>query len=717
MNKLNNKTLRGGGVSTKSTPCSSQTLVANPSRFFKPLVASSLALALGVSISSAYTLEGLQNTNTLNSPTNLEITNTSATGSSGSTITDLTLNATDGYNSFIQNDTAIGDFRFYIGATNSGGNSVAQNQAQFTYNGSLYVLRINNTSTTFTSNTNGLKMGADGSGTLKFSYDSSNNRNFTLNLANSDSNKYALWGNLELEAVGNVTGASFTGNFGGKGIKGNVTLSSVNAGLTFQNNAGIEGDVSSTKGANTLTFAGTSTITGTITTNGASASTTLSLQGNANVGVNGNITNTNGTTSINFASGSDAKTLTLGGSNNTITNFAFETGDSTNNTIILSQGTTTFGGSSLSVGAASENQALAFTLNDGVKLAFTNGLTTATTGTTTFNLGSDAADTTATEFVATITGALTNNATDADKGQVFNINAKNATLQYSAAVDGDNNGLTFNAGNNIINFANTSDGGATLSWKDSAGSAIQTITTTGGTTQINFNHSGTIAGGVETNSTNGGSTTIAIADGKSGAINGAVTTTNGTTSINFASGSNAKTLTLGGANNTLSGITFTSGSTGNIITLNNASGTTTFASAISVGASDGITFNLNGTTSTTLTFGTSGLTNNNIANFNFNKTAGKLNATSITTATTGITTFNLGSDAADTTATEFVATITGALTNNATDADKGQVFNINAKNATLQYSAAVDGDNNGLTFNAGNNIINFANTSDGGATL
>ncbi|RDU68671.1 beta strand repeat-containing protein, partial [Helicobacter brantae] len=293
---------------------------------------------------------------------------------------------------------------------------------------------------------------------------------------------------------------------------------------------------------------------------------------------------------------------------------------------------------------------------------------------------------------------------------------------YSAAVDGDNNGLTFNAGNNIINFANTSDGGATLNWKNNPNgdsATTQAITTTGGTTNINFNNSGTIAGGVSTNGASA-TTTIAIANNKSGTINGNVTTdaTNGTTNISFASGSDAKTLTLGGANNTLSGITFTSGSTGNIITLNNDAGTTSFASAISVGANDGITFNLNGTTSTTLTFGdSSGLTNNNIANFNFNKTAGKLNATSITTATTGITTFNLGSDAADTTTTEFVATITGALTNNATATDKGQVFNINAKNATLQYSVAAAGDNNGLTFSAGNNIINFANTSDGGATL
>ncbi|RDU72167.1 autotransporter outer membrane beta-barrel domain-containing protein [Helicobacter brantae] len=58
----------GGGVVTNSDTLSSQSSVAKPSRFFKPLVASSLALALGVSVGMAQKIGG-DGTNTGDSAT------------------------------------------------------------------------------------------------------------------------------------------------------------------------------------------------------------------------------------------------------------------------------------------------------------------------------------------------------------------------------------------------------------------------------------------------------------------------------------------------------------------------------------------------------------------------------------------------------------------------------------------------------------------------
>ncbi|WP_147288631.1 beta strand repeat-containing protein, partial [Helicobacter brantae] len=306
----------------------------------------------------------------------------------------------------------------------------------------------------------------------------------------------------------NTSGATLSWkNSDGSAIQ-TITTTGGNTQINFNHSGTIAGD--STK-ASISTNGGTTTITlANLTSAENEESGSVRNANGVNALIQGAVSTTQGTTTIKFASGSGAKTLTLGSGGNTITNFAFDTeGNSTNNTIVLSQGTTTFGGNSLSVGETSGNtQALAFTLNDGVELAFTNGLTTDSTGTTTFNLGSSTSE--ASSTTATISGTLSNNGTN-----TFNLNAKNVVLQY-----GDS-GLAFSSGTNEINFENTSTTGATLNWKNSSGKA-QTISTTGGTTNINFNNSGSIAGGVSTTGT--GTTTISISNGAYAVIQGVVTT-------------------------------------------------------------------------------------------------------------------------------------------------------------------------------------------------
>ena len=144
-----------------------------------------------------------------------------------------------------------------------------------------------------------------------------------------------------------------------------------------------------------------------INTNGTGATTTITLANltpaqdgearSVNAVIEGAVTTESGTTTIKFASGDSAKTLTLSEGGNTITNFAFGTGDSTNNTIILEKGITTFNNTSaIDVGA---NNEIAFTLKDNVTLSFTNGL--ANSGNTDFNFN---------EANATLSGNITTNA-------------------------------------------------------------------------------------------------------------------------------------------------------------------------------------------------------------------------------------------------------------------------------------------------------------------
>ncbi|RDU70739.1 hypothetical protein CQA57_08090, partial [Helicobacter anseris] len=108
----------------------------------------------------------------------------------------------------------------------------------------------------------------------------------------------------------------------------------------------------------------------------------------------------------------------------------------------------------------------------------------------------------------------------------FNVNATTTTFKYGNGDSNNNDGLVFSNGTNNINFTNTS--GATLNWRSNASNSDvkntsnSDIKTTGGITNINFNHNGTLASGI--NTSNSGVTNITISDSKNATITGAIQT-------------------------------------------------------------------------------------------------------------------------------------------------------------------------------------------------
>ncbi|RDU72045.1 hypothetical protein [Helicobacter brantae] len=411
------------------------------------------------------------------------------------------------------------------------------------------------------------------------------------------------------------------------------------------------GNGSSSSTHNTLDLNGSTTIKDT-TTISANQGLTFNYEGK-NVELTNNISNTGGEANVRF--GEDNGTLTgnvstSGGT--TALNF-IQSGS-------ITQGVSTSGGTTIiSIGSAKTA-----TITSGVTTSDSGstqidfigestlaGAASTTGGTTTFNLGSSNSST----ATATISGTITNSATN-----IFNVNATTTTLK-------NDNGLVFSGGTNTINFANTN--GSTLTWQDSNGET-QNISTTGGTTNINFDNDGVISGGVSTNGTTATTTTITIADGKSGTINGAVSTgaSNSTTNISFANGSGAKSLTLSAGDNTLTGITLGNNSTANTLTL--STGTTTINTATNIANNQALTFDLKDSVNLTNNISNAGTTN-----LEFNGSNGLLTGTISTTA--GITTISIANGKSGS-ISGAVTTTTGSGTTNI-DFASGS----NAKSLTL----------------------------------
>ncbi|RDU69779.1 beta strand repeat-containing protein, partial [Helicobacter brantae] len=329
----------------------------------------------------------------------------------------------------------------------------------------------------------------------------------------------------DLSIVGFETQGNGVANLQSTGattLKGGVANANT---LTLLNNA-----------TNALTLQNSNTMIDTLTAQGTS--NTLKLDGTNNA-VNMMIRNTlsgdNLEITLAGANTNNTAILTLNGANNTIGTLSLGT-NSTNNTLILNNGATKIN-NAMNVEA---NQGIAFDLTDETILSFTDGLTTNATGTTTFNLGSSNVTSTST----TISGTLSNSGEN-----VFNVNSAITTLKYGE------NGLSFSSGNNKINFEQD---GSTLKWQNISNSSNDIAT--GGTSQtsINFNSSDAIlATGISTNGASA-TTTIKIAEDKSGVIQGAISTTNGATNVNFAG---VGTLTLQGENNQLTSVSSTTSGT------------------------------------------------------------------------------------------------------------------------------------------------------------
>lgn len=282
-----------------------------------------------------------------------------------------------------------------------------------------------------------------------------------------------------------------------------------------------------------LAFSNTQSMIATLTDNGTSSTLSLDATANAvNVRISNALSTPNLTINFNGIEESKKATLTLnsGGNFKALTlsqNSAF-------NTLILGDNTTTI----TNLLNVSANQGITFEIGDSALLDFQGGLTASDSGIVTFDLGNS----TLTTATTTINGTITNTATN-----IFNINARNTTLQYGTS------GLSFSSGTNEINFENPSS--ATLDWQNSS-ATTQAISTSGtSATIINFKNNGIISGGV---STSGGKTNIEIWNANAtlyniSSENYALKTTGGNASIDFkeASGSFSGDLLASGGSNTI----------------------------------------------------------------------------------------------------------------------------------------------------------------------
>lgn len=206
---------------------------------FKPLIATSLALALGISVGNASNGQAPK----------------ISFGSSTVQEPSITWLGNDGYYKMSHNgENALDNFSFFLETNGSQYGATSTNTTN-----SSYTAHISTSvdSLTLSTTSNGIQMGESGTGTLTIGGGNKSNghsKEMTLNLHNLlDPNHYALKGNLSID---NWQTGSTKATIGGAGIKGNVTLKAV-AGtntFTFNKNAGIEGNLTLKSGNHDITF-------------------------------------------------------------------------------------------------------------------------------------------------------------------------------------------------------------------------------------------------------------------------------------------------------------------------------------------------------------------------------------------------------------------------------------------------------------------------------
>ena len=329
-------------------------------------------------------------------------------------------------------------------------------------------------------------------------------------------------------------------------INGNITTNAGTATINIANGASgtITGSITkSGSGANNIAYAdttGTLTLKGatnaisTLTTTQSAGTSTLNIDASANNNTTEISRVTNNYLVVNFNSTDSNKaqlTLTTVNGGSTIKDVDVTAGK--NNILVLSDAHTFNISENVSIEA---NEGIAFDIRSGSNIVFTQGLTTADKGIATFELGGD----------NTITGAITNNGT-----HNYNIHTNNTTL-----TEGANTTLSFSTGENNINFV---EDNASFVLKNN--SSVEKAITSSSTakTNINFNANGELSVGTATSDT--ATTTITVANEKSGVITGSIATTGGATNIVFGSATRVDaaptptTLMLKGTSNAITNIT------------------------------------------------------------------------------------------------------------------------------------------------------------------
>lgn len=434
----------------------------------------------------------------------------------------------------------------------------------------------------------------------------------TLALGSSSANDNTAYNTLELKG-GNTTITDTLSIEANKGIN-----------FDFSGTSSLQNTLTNSAGVLTLNFKQeVGTLNGSISTNGGN--TSINLSDGASGIITGSINGSGGTTTISYASGASAKTLTLQGGDNKITQLNI---DGTNNTFTLTNGTTTIdgkinidNGEELTTNLTSTaNLTLTGNLDNsgnhtinfnGTSHTLSGAISTLSGGTTSLNLstGTQATITGDTSSAGITNINLANNAsltldkklsttagnTTIDfKGESGKIQGgiettSNATTTFNfglqdsqiaaATIDGaltntsanqvfniNAKSTTLKVGDNGLNFSNGNNT-ININTEDSTLSwqnkngENKNISTSGGTTKIDFQNSGVIETGIITS---GGSTDINVQQNKIATISGNITTSDsGKTNLTFQ-GSNS-TLILKGSSNTLSSVS--SSSDHNIISL------------------------------------------------------------------------------------------------------------------------------------------------------
>ena len=161
----------------------------------------------------------------------------------------------------------------------------------------------------------GIAMGSAENGTLTLDLwtaaGNNSTKSFILDLSGVTSPSYAFYGNLSVTGSSNGSDENYSkktllGKFGGKGIKGNLTLDSkAVTNLVFGQDAGIEGNIVVSKGENTLAFNGSNrTYSGNITISGGTT-TFLGLTSFQTIAPNNNLINIGNGQSVTVNFGSD----------------------------------------------------------------------------------------------------------------------------------------------------------------------------------------------------------------------------------------------------------------------------------------------------------------------------------------------------------------------------------------------------------------------------
>ena len=336
------KVAKGGGATTNSSSLN---------KVFQPLIATSLALTLGVSVGNALTA-GSGSTCTSSSgvlsicASNSNIT----TAPSGDKSKDLEI-TWQGVNSQTQayipslngGSIAIENLNFkFSDSAPSGGEVIGKG----TSNGSTLNIDVKKSQSVVVlikGNQKGLQIGSTGTGTMTidFGIGSDSARDFTLDLSDTSAGNFSYKGNLVVKAGKGYldTGSSTFNGYFKKAFIGNITLERTESGnaswaknnLTF--NSGIQGNISTKVGTNTITF-NDGNLEGSIsalTSGGSFANPINHITFEKKASITGNISAGSGPWDIGsqnniefkangtIGSSSSLSTITAPGGNNTIT--------------------------------------------------------------------------------------------------------------------------------------------------------------------------------------------------------------------------------------------------------------------------------------------------------------------------------------------------------------------------------------------------------------